>query len=138
VSGAPSTTWELVRGGDPLAATRAAGRVLLPRASSTGRLVVSAALVHGALSLAWSAAIGGVMPRGLSGRDALAFGAGAGLSIAAIDLGAAAVLRGSHLAAIHALPAVPQVADHLLFGMCVAAVLADDDLRRVRSPRLSS
>jgi hypothetical protein len=117
LSGAPSTVHALVRGRDPLEATRAAGSILLPREARTRRLVAAAVPIHLALSLGWALVLERLGVRG-AGR-----GAAAGLAIAAIDLG----LVGRHLPSIRALPAAPQLADHVLYGTIVGFVLARRD-----------
>lgn len=105
VSGLPST----VLVGQPVEATRAAGTLLgaptLPRG----------ALAHAALSLGWATVLARVLPR----RPARWHGALAGLAIAGLDLG----VVGRRLPRIRALPVLPQVADHVAFGIAVAWVL---------------
>jgi len=72
---------------------------------------------HLAISLGWAL----VLERlGLRGARR---GAAAGLAIAAIDLG----LFGRFVPSIGALPAAPQVADHVLYGTIVGFVLARRD-----------
>ncbi|MGH9244714.1 MAG: hypothetical protein ACRD29_10435 [Acidimicrobiales bacterium] len=112
MSGTPSTVYALATGGDPLAATRAAG-TLFP-GERPG--VVRGAVAHGAVSGFWGALLGVALPRRRTAWWAMV----AGLGIAAIDLG----LVGRHLPAIRALPTAPQVADHLTFGGVFGAVLA--------------
>ncbi len=114
LSGAPSTAAAVVGGDDPLAATRAAGRLLAPRVERESTVLVAAAVAHGALSLGWTAVLQR-LPRGL-GRAA-----GYGLAIAALDLGLAHVVRGERFGPIAALPVLPQVADHVLFAVIVNA-----------------
>lgn len=105
LSGLPSTVLDR----HPIAASRAAGTLLgaptLPRA----------ALAHALLSLGWAAVLARVLPR----RPALWHGALAGLGIAALDLG----IVGRRFPAVRALRTGPQVADHLAYGITVAAVL---------------
>jgi hypothetical protein len=105
----------VVTGGDPWAATLAAGSMLLPHETRRGRLVLAAAVVHGALSLGWAVVLARVLPA----RRAVMPGAVAGLGIAALDLG----LVGRRLPRIRALPQAPQVADHIAYGVAVAVVL---------------
>src|SRR5204862_7509936 len=52
VSALPSTLWALARGEDPLAATVAAGSILLPAEERRGWLVAAAVPVHATLCLA--------------------------------------------------------------------------------------
>ncbi|MDQ3931400.1 MAG: hypothetical protein M3252_00970 [Actinomycetota bacterium] len=115
VSGAPSTLWALVTGGDPLEAARAAGSILAPNAGSLG-LFTAAAAVHSGLSLGWGVVLARFLPR----RHPVLMGAVAGLAIATLDLG----IVGRRFPRIRALPAAPQVADHLLYGVTVATVLS--------------
>ena len=116
VSGLPSTIWELARGGDPLAATLAAGSMLLPAETRRSRLLAAAVPVHGAISLSW----GVVLAHALPTRKTTAAGAAAGILIAALDLGIAA----RTFPRIRALPRGPQIADHIAFGTTVGWVLA--------------
>ncbi len=115
VSGTPSTLHALLTGGSPLAAVRAAGNVLLPAEASPRQLLAAGAVVHLTLSLGWA----GVIAR-LPRRHPVAFGALAGGVIAALDLG----LVGRRRPLVAALPAAPQVADHIAFGAVAAAVLS--------------
>jgi hypothetical protein len=115
VSGAPSTSWALVAGGDPLEPTLAAGSLLLPTEGRRGRLVAAAVPVHLALSIGWAVVLATLLPRG---RGVVA-GAVAGLAIAAFDLG----VVGRRFPRVRALPVLPQVADHVLYGATVGIVL---------------
>jgi hypothetical protein len=121
LSGAPSTVHAVATGGDPWAATLAAGSVLLPHETRRGRLVFAAAVLHGALSLGWAAVLARVLR-----RPSVVSGAVAGLGIAALDLG----LIGRRLPGIRALPQAPQVADHVAYGVAVAVVLRRWPARR--------
>ena len=116
VSGIPSTVHALATGRDPLEATLAAGALVLPNEPRRSHLFLAAAPVHIAISLGW----GLVLARVLLPRPSLVLGAGAGVAIAAVDLG----VVGPRFPRIHALPLAPQIADHLLYGMTVAAVLS--------------
>lgn len=115
VSGAPSTLWALAAGRDPLEATLAAGSLLLPGETRRGRLAAAAVPVHLALSLSW----GVVLARSLPRRRCVEAGAAAGLAIAALDR----VAVGRRFAQVRALPTLPQLADHVLYGATVGAVL---------------
>lgn len=121
LSGAPSTAHALVTGGDVLAATRAAGAMVAGDDASPAALLVTAAAVHGAISLGWTAVLAAVLPL----RHPIVEGAAAGLAIAALDLGVA----GRRIDAIRKLPLRPQIADHVAFGVVVAAALAWQDRR---------
>ncbi len=114
VSGAPSTSWALVTGRDPLESVRAAGSILAPSAGRLG-LMSAALITHSGLSLGWGVMLSWLLPR----RRPVLLGALAGLAIAALDLG----IVGRHIPRVQALPAVPQVADHLLYGATVAVIL---------------
>ena len=116
LSGAPSTLHALLTGRSPLDAARAAGNVVLPATAPPRRLLAAGALVHLVLSMLWATVISRVLPR----RHPIAFGALAGTAIAGLDLG----LVGRHRPRVAALPAVPQVADHIAFGVLAAAVLS--------------
>ena len=115
LSGIPSTVHALATGRDPLEATFAAGTVLLPDETRHGTLLAAAVPLHLALSFGWTV----VLDR--AGLRSAARGAAAGLAIAALDLGVAARL----FPRVHALPLVPQVADHAAFGLVAGALLRD-------------
>ncbi len=116
VSGAPSTLHALVVGSSPLEATLAAGTLVLPRERRPLPLLLAAVPAHTAISLGW----GVVLAHALPPRRTVGAGAFAGLAIAALDLGAA----GRRFARVRALPVGPQVADHLLYGAVVGAIVA--------------
>jgi hypothetical protein len=114
LSGAPSTLHALATGRDPLEAALAAGSIALPRETRRGRLLAAAIPVHLAFSLGWALALDRSGVRG-AGRGALA-----GLAIGAVDLSLATRV----LPRIHALPLLPQLADHAAFGAVAGHVLA--------------
>jgi hypothetical protein len=116
VSGVPSTLHALATRRDPLAATRAAGSLLLPDEARSTRLVAAAIPVHFGLSVGWGVMLATVLPR----RATIAWGALAGLTIAALDLS----VPGRRTARTRTLPRWPQVADHLAYGVVAAAVVA--------------
>ena len=126
LGGAPSTAEALLRGSDPLEATAAAGSILLPRETRRGRLLLAAVPVHLALSLTWACGIALVAPRG---RE-VPFGAGAGLAIAALDLG----VIGRRFPRVRNLRPLPQVADHVAFGLVVGWALARRRAGRLPGP----
>lgn len=115
LSGIPSTAHALAVGGDPLEATIAAGTILLPGERRRGRLLAAAVPVHLALSLGWTVALDRAGVRGARG------GALAGLAIAALDLG----VVGRAYPRVRALPLLPQLADHALFGAIAATMLQE-------------
>jgi hypothetical protein len=114
VSGAPSTAYSVAAGRDPLEATRAAGTILVGERAPAWAQVAAAAPVHLAVSLFWAAVLEQTLPR----ERRLLWGAAGGLAIAAVDLG----VIGRRFPAIRALPLVPQLLDHALFGAVVGAV----------------
>jgi hypothetical protein len=114
LSGGPSTGLALVRRRPVLDATRAAGSLLgattIPRGG----------VAHGAVSFGWAFVLSALWPRTVRPAASMAIGAAAGAAIAVVDLGLVAPRR---YPAISALAKAPQVADHVLYGMLVAAVL---------------
>lgn len=116
VSGAPSTLHALATRSSPLAATLAAGTLLLPRERRPLPLVLAAAPVHVGLSLGWALVLAALLPR----RRTIAWATLAGLAIAALDLGVA----GRRFPRIRALPQLPQWLDHVAYGATVGAVLS--------------
>ncbi len=114
LSGAPSTAWALVRGRSVLESTRAAG-TLIPGRRHRPSLVAGAA-VHVVISTFWTAVLAAAAARR---PIRMAGAAGAGLAIAAVDLG----VIGRRYPAIRALPTVPQWLDHAAFGAVVATTL---------------
>jgi hypothetical protein len=116
LSGAPSTVHSLVTGRPLLDTVRAAGTVLLPDDAAPRRLLVAGVVAHGALSLGWGVALAVLLPR----RRAALWGAFAGLVIAGIDLG----VFGRRRPRIWALPVLPQIADHVVYGALVGLVLS--------------
>jgi hypothetical protein len=105
----------LARGDDPLEAAVAAGSILLPPKNGKWSHLTAAVPVHVALSLGWGVVLSALLPR----RATIAWGAVAGLCIAALDLG----VIGRRFARINDLPLGPQIADHVAYGMVVGAVL---------------
>src|SRR3954454_15570990 len=83
LSGLPSTAHAVATGSDPLAATRAAGSLLVGEDAPASVQLVAAVPVHLALSWFWAAVLEGALPR----RNRVVWGAVGGLAIAALDLG---------------------------------------------------
>ena len=110
VSGAPSTVAAVVEHRSGLEASRAAGTLL--GAPTLPRAIVA----HGVVALAWGIVLSAALPR----DHRLATGTAAGAAIAALDLGAVAPRS---FPAVAALPVLPQLADHLLYGAVVGMVL---------------
>ena len=116
LSGIPSTLHAFVTDRDPLQASLAAGSILLPDERDRGRLLAAAVPVHLALSGLWGIALALLLPR----KKPLLEGALAGLAIATLDLG----VVGRRLPRIRDLDLLPQVADHIAFGILTACALA--------------
>jgi hypothetical protein len=116
LGGAPSTLHALARGRDPLEATKAAGSILLPEERRTLPLVAAAVPVHLALSFGWALVLDRLGVRGP------VRGAGAGVVLAAIDLGVVA----RRFPRVRALPLGPQLLDHAAFGAVVGYMLERD------------
>ena len=115
LSGGPSTLWNLARGQDVLASSRAAGTMVLGEHASPGALLAAGLAAHTVISIGWTVVLAAWLPR----RRTVAAGALGGLAIAALDLG----VIGRRFPAVRALDPRPQVADHLAFGIVVATVL---------------
>ena len=115
LSGLPSTIHAVLSRRDPLEASMAAGSMLFPQEHRTLPLLAAAIPVHLVLSTAWAVVLAGVLPR----KRPILEGTLAGLIIAAVDLGTI----GRRYARIRALETLPQVADHVAFGILTAVVL---------------
>jgi hypothetical protein len=115
VSGAPSTLHALVTGRGVLDSARAAGTLVPGRLDRPG--LIAGGVVHGAVSAFWGLVLGWLLPR----RHTVAWGALAGLGIAAISLPTVGRTR----PAIAALPQVPQWADNVTFGLVMGWLLSD-------------
>ena len=123
LSGVPSTLHAILSGIDPLEASLAAGTLLLRDERRPSRLLPAAMIAHGALSLGWALVLAATLPR----QRTIAWGALAGLAIAALDLG----VVGRCYPRIRALALAPQVLDHVAYGATVGCVLSR---RRARRP----
>jgi hypothetical protein len=116
ISGAPSTIIALWRGEDPLEASLAAGSLILAREQRPIRLLAAAALVHATLSLGWALLLTIALPQ----RATIWWSTIAGLAIAGLDLG----IVSRRFERVRALPKLPQVADHIAYGLTIGAVVA--------------
>lgn len=129
LSGAPSTLHALVAGRNLLASTRAAGTLLPGRRDRPG--VLAGGAVHVGVSAFWGVVLGWTLPP----RNTAAWGALAGLGIAAISLPAG----GRRRPALAELPQAPQWLDNVAFGAVVGLLLQPSDasppLRDVSSER---
>jgi hypothetical protein len=112
LSGIPSTLHALVTGRDVLEATRAAAAML----PLTGHLLADAALVHIGVSLFWSLVLVLLLPR----RHIAVWAAVGAIGIGLLDLRAIAPF---FFPAVAALEFWPQMADHLMWGLCFGTVL---------------
>ena len=121
-SGLPSTVHALLTKADPLEAWLAAGSILLPREHRPVPLLVAAVPVHIVLSLGWAVVLAAALPR----RRPITEGVATGLAIAALDLGVA----GRHYPRVRALRALPQIADHVAFGVITSLALPRRGFRR--------
>ena len=113
VSGAPSTVHALATGRNVFGSARAAGTLLPGRRNRPS--LVAGVVVHFGISALWGLVLGCVLPR----RNTAAWGAFAGLAIAAVSLPTIGRRRG----AIAALPQVPQWIDNVAFGAAMGSVL---------------
>jgi drug/metabolite transporter superfamily protein YnfA len=120
LSGMPSTldAWRRP-GASVLDASLAAGAMVVGSGAPRRARLAAAVPVHAALSLTWTAVIDRALPLDTDRRCATFAGALAGLAIAALDLG----VIGRRLPPIAALPQLPQVADHVLFGAIAGRAL---------------
>jgi hypothetical protein len=97
-----------------LDAARAAGTLIPGREDRPG--LIAGGIVHGVVSAFWGAVLGVFLPR----RHTAAWGAVAGLGIAAVSL----LTVGRRRPAIAALPQVPQWLDNVAFGFVVGWLLS--------------
>jgi hypothetical protein len=123
-SGLPSTLHAFATGADPLEATRAAGRMLLPAATDTRVLFAAAAFVHPAVSAFWT----GVFALAVPARHVLLGAVAGAAAVALLDL---RVLAPAFFPAVAALPFWPQFADHLAWGALLGGTLRFRLARRV-------
>jgi hypothetical protein len=114
VSGGPSTVHAVITGRGVLDASRAAGTLFPGRQERPG--LVAGGIVHAVVSAFWGGLLGLALPR----RHTVAWGALAGLGIAAISLGTV----GRRRPAIAALPQLPQWLDNVAFGAVVGWLLS--------------
>jgi hypothetical protein len=110
----PSTVYGLATG-QVSETTLAAGSILLPKERRRSTLGLAAVPVHLGLSFGWGVIASLILPR----RSTSAWGVALGAAIAALDLG----VIGRRFPRIQALPPVPQIADHLAYGLVVGLVL---------------
>jgi hypothetical protein len=115
-SGLPSTLWTLASGGDALEPTRAAGAMLLPRATDTLALFAAAAVVHPAVSLFWTLVFAWLLPR----RHVTPWAITGSAGVALLDL---LVLAPLFFPRVAALAFWPQFADHLMWGALLGGTL---------------
>lgn len=121
LSGIPSTTWAIVTGGDIWEATIAAGAVLIGTDATFAQLLAAATVAHGGMSLFWACVLCAILPK----KRPLIGGAIAGVFIAVLDI----ILIGQAFPAIRELAFLPQLADHMMFGAVVGAVVGNSRSR---------
>jgi hypothetical protein len=112
LSGAPSTVITIARRENLLDSTRAAGTLLGRRS------LVRGGAAHVLITMLWTAVLAAALPK----RRPVPEGLAAGAAIAALDLG----VVGRRFPEIGALDPMPQVLDHLAFGIVASVVLASD------------
>ena len=118
VGGMPSTIHAIARGRDPLESTRATGSIVTR--TTDDRIQLSVAVpVHLAASLFWAAVLVAILPS----RRRLIAGGLSGLAIGLFDLR----VVGRAFPSVHHLGLGPQLADHFVFGLVVAALSKSDD-----------
>jgi hypothetical protein len=115
-SGVPSTVHALLTGTDPLAATRAAGAMLVSPDSGNKVLFAAAAVVHPVVSAFWTAVFGVLLPR----RHVTLWATAAAAAVAVIDL---RLIAPVFFPSVAALPFWPQFADHLAWGALLGGTL---------------
>ena len=115
-SGLPSTIHALAIGADPLEATLAAGRMLLPHETATAPLVAAAAVVHPVVSAFWAFLFARLLPA----RHTTAWAVAGALAVGLLDL---RVIAPAFFPAVAALPFWPQMADHAMWGALLGATL---------------
>ena len=115
LSGIPSTLYAWVNGGHVMEATRAAGAMLIPAASTDRELFGAAALVHAGVSLFWTLVLVPLLPH----RHTAIWAIVALACIAILDLR----VIGRLFPEILALSFWPQFADHIALGAALGSVL---------------
>jgi len=115
-SGMPSTVHSLLGGGDLAEAMRAAGAMLIAAESNDIRLFFAAAVVHTTTSFFWAAILVAVLPR----KHVAVWSVIAATLIGVLDLRVIAPLFFPEVARLAFLP---QMADHIVWGLCVGLVL---------------
>ena len=124
LGGIPSTLAAWLAGGDVTQAVRAAGAMLLRADAGTADLLVTGALLHGAISFFWASVLMVTLPR----RRIIVWAVVAGTIIGVVDLR----LIGRAFPEIYALDFWPQLADHVAWGLTVGLVLHYRAVRRLR------
>ena len=115
LSGIPSTVWAFVTSTDPWEATIAAGAVVVGGEAPFVWLIAAATVVHGSMSVFWAGVLCASLPRNRS----ILWGIVAGGLITVLDI----VIIGRFIPAIRDLAFLPQLADHLMFGTVVGAII---------------
>jgi len=115
LSAVPSTVWAFAAGTNPWEATVAAGAVVVGTDATFPWVISAATIVHGSMSLFWAGVLCAYLPR----SRPMTWGVIAGALIAVLDI----LIIGRFLPAIWELAFLPQLADHLMFGAVVGAVI---------------
>ena len=115
VGGIPSTLHSLATGQPVLRTLAAAGNVVAPTRSPRRLLMGAGVGTHAGISAGWGIVLAATLPR----KRTLAWGLCAGAAIAALDLGVVGRVR----PLVRGLPQLPQVADHLVYGLVAAALI---------------
>jgi len=116
LSGVPSTIHAVLTHTPILHAILAAGGIVLGSGAPQSQTLFAGALVHWVLSLFWGVMLGIVLPR----RATVLWGGVAAVAIAVLDL----LLIGRMFASIKTLPFLPQLFDHIVFGIVAAIVIS--------------
>lgn len=111
----PSTVHAVATGADWRRTDRAAGNLVLPASAPPARLLAVGTVLRVIDAANW----GVVLSRWLDRRHPVAHGAGVGLGL----FGFQYVLIGRLKPLVRQLPALPQLADHLVLGMVTGAAL---------------
>jgi hypothetical protein len=115
LSGIPSTAYAIWAGRDVWEAMRAAGAMLIPADSSALNLLWAAALVHCSVSFFWAAVLVLTLPR----RRVVLSSVLAGAAIGLFDL----KVMGRFFPEVQALHFGSQMADHVMWGLCLGMTL---------------
>lgn len=117
-SGIPSTTYFIISGQNILLSIRAIGLIFFANSYPDYLILFVSACIHLMVSLFWCILLKLLMPQ----TKPLFFGIMAGIVIAVVDI----LLIGSHIPAIEHLAFLPQLADHILWGLIVTFIYSQN------------